>query len=295
MLRRPYRRSLVGAVGAAAAADSGAENARHHSNYLRSSGQGATLGVDVRQSGGLRSSADLGPLLKLRGTEGKSPERPSNALAESGTIGTGTLRRTWEADSTYDAQGRLVYGSLDDMPMLSSLSQPLTLASSHASSASRRRYGDDPTPSFVSSLGDETADSHQARGTSGVPAFPSMDRGSKDSRPDDKSFDSSWRDSLSQSRFSGTNTTLATTIALDHTVDSEGAAQIDHAAVQRAADAYERAAYQRSRLDSGSDEGEGEGVSIMESPFRDYGGHSADNDTHSVNSLALSDSHNTME
>lgn len=362
---RRYRSSLVGAVGAAAAADSGTENARRHTNYLRSTSPfGSQSSLPVSSS--VRSSADLTPLLRLRSAS-NSASKGGGSAADRGGKGTPqsededrvsssgvddrhlstqqsiTLRRSWE-QSGEDISG--LYGSYDDMPMLSSLSQPLRKAggdrggggvtTSAASLGSQgRRYNsidrslDDATPSFVSSLGDDSLRTHDAShaGVPGdisssnprladshrIPAFPQVDRNRTPHiahhRSEDKSIDDdSILDTLSQSQ-GLTNVSTLTSVpdrfSLTRTIDSEGEmlarrSQVDVEEVRRHADAYEHAAH--SRLDdSNSEEGEGEGISIMESPFKDYsrggpGGMTAlDTDTGSVNSLALSDSHNTLE
>lgn len=347
-----YRGSIAGALGAAAASDSGAENARRHSNYLRSvSPFTKSVTFSPHASVNLHSSADLGPLLRLRSSARKNEQDDEqNALSESRS----GIRRSWQ-DTTDDNDRS--YGAYDDdLPMLSSLSQPLRPAVSSATISDRggsgiiakttdndsaknpvsgsgslsisshqgkRRYGaesgvDDATPSYVSSLADDTLHTSFSRPVDRSSSKAADDQSSifspfksNETKSDVKDVheDSSlsYQDSLSQglstTNFSTLTSALPDGVTLSQTIDSEGdmlirgdSAGVDHRMVRRQAELYERqAAKQVEELDV---EGEEEGASIT-SPFKDFSrGRSMSQtnleaaETASVNSLALSDSHN---
>eukprot|EP00981_Chlorochromonas_danica_P007850 scaffold1884_cov343-Ochromonas_danica.AAC.67 len=348
-----YRGSIAGALGAAAASDSGTENARRHSNYLRSvSPFQKSVTFSPHASVNLRSSADLGPLLRLRSSARKNEQEDDedNAVRESRS----GVRRSWQ-DTTDDNDRS--YGAYDDdLPMLSSLSQPLRPAVSSAtisnpagsiiiaktanndsaknlvsgsgslsvgSHQGKRRYGaesgvDDATPSYVSSLADDTLHTSYSRPVDRSSSKAADDQSSifspfksNETKSDVKDVheDSSisYQDSLSQglstTNFSTLTSALPDGVTLSQTIDSEGdmlirgdSAGVDQRMVRRQAELYERqAAKQVEELDV---EGEEEGASIT-SPFKDFSrGRSMSQtnlevaDTSSVNSLALSDSHN---
>jgi hypothetical protein len=194
MLYRKYRSSLVGALGASAASDSGTETAKRHKNFLQSS-------VSVNNSNTLSPQNSLTlhsstPLLRLRTSVTKSTTSSiagrGKALDDVGSnsednplkssFQSVNLRRSWEQNA--DVEPSMEFSSFDDVPMLSSLSKPLrttgftpvstTSASGSiisSSSVGKQRYEmersmDDPTPSYISSAGSETINTRSQAGHS---------------------------------------------------------------------------------------------------------------------------------